>query len=124
MLAGAMGLQTATITRVGALTVHTTFVTGMINKFAQMFSHWLFFVYDAARGRAYDHSRRDEALHHAAFVAAVWVVYVLGAVVGTWMRSARGLPSLWVPVALLGVAVVTDQVTPLAIEEEHDQMER
>jgi hypothetical protein len=29
-----MGTQTATLTRIGPLTIHTTFVTGMLNKFA------------------------------------------------------------------------------------------
>ena len=34
-----MGLQTATVTRIRAPTVHTTFVTGMLNKLAQLISH-------------------------------------------------------------------------------------
>jgi len=43
-LLAAMGLQTATLTRIGSLTVHMTFVTSMLNKLAQtrvagMFSH-------------------------------------------------------------------------------------
>ena len=40
LLAGAMGFETATVTRFGALTVHTTFVTGMLNKLAQLISHF------------------------------------------------------------------------------------
>jgi uncharacterized membrane protein YoaK (UPF0700 family) len=39
MLAAAMGIQTATLTGIGPLTVHTTFVTGMVNKFCQLVSH-------------------------------------------------------------------------------------
>jgi uncharacterized membrane protein YoaK (UPF0700 family) len=46
LLASAMGLQTATLTRIGPLTVHTTFVTGMLNKLAQTLSQWLFWVHD------------------------------------------------------------------------------
>jgi hypothetical protein len=35
-LAAAMGIQTATLTGIGPLTAHTTFVTGMINKLAAL----------------------------------------------------------------------------------------
>jgi len=51
LLAGAMGIQTATLTGIGPLTVHTTFVTGMINKLAQLISHIAFRAYDVFRKR-------------------------------------------------------------------------
>jgi len=35
LLAAAMGIQTAVLTRIGPLTIHKTFVTGMLNKFAE-----------------------------------------------------------------------------------------
>ena len=46
LLAAAMGLQTATLTKIGPLTIHTTFVTGMLNKFAEAVSEWFFWLYD------------------------------------------------------------------------------
>jgi uncharacterized membrane protein YoaK (UPF0700 family) len=49
LLAAAMGLQTATLTRIGPLTVHTTFVTGMLNKLAQTLSQSIFWVHDQWR---------------------------------------------------------------------------
>jgi hypothetical protein len=52
MLAAAMGLQTATVTRVGLVTVHTRFVTVMINKLAQLPSQAVFLTYDLENGRS------------------------------------------------------------------------
>jgi uncharacterized membrane protein YoaK (UPF0700 family) len=88
LLAAAMGLQTATITRVGALTVHTTFVTGMINKLAQLLSHALFDTYDIAMASSRsghnfaDHER--QTLRKTGFIFSIWCLYLLGAV------AARG----------------------------------
>jgi uncharacterized membrane protein YoaK (UPF0700 family) len=50
LLAAAMGVQTATLTRIGSLTIHTTFVTGMLNKLAQLLSHAAFLTYDVLCG--------------------------------------------------------------------------
>ena len=47
-----MGLQTATLTRIGPLTIHTTFVTGMLNKFAQLLAHGMYHAYDLLRARS------------------------------------------------------------------------
>ena len=124
MLAGAMGLQTATLTRVGALTVHTTFVTGMLNKFAQLFSHSLFFACDAALGKSCDRAKRRETHRNAIFIFTIWVLYLTGAVAGVAFRSIVGIQSLWGPVGALGIAIVVDQMKPLSVEEERDQAER
>lgn len=51
LLAAAMGIQTATLTGIGPLTVHTTFVTGMLNKIAQLISHIGFRAYDLRNPR-------------------------------------------------------------------------
>src|SRR5579871_5547656 len=51
LLAAAMGIQTATLTGIGPLTVHTTFVTGMLNKIAQLLSHIAFRSYDLRRAK-------------------------------------------------------------------------
>jgi hypothetical protein len=59
----------------GALTVHTTFVTGMINKLAQLLSRALFDTYDIAMatsrsGRNFaDHQR--QTLRKAAFIFSI-----------------------------------------------------
>lgn len=126
MLAASMGLQTATLTRVGALTIHTTFVTGMLNKFAQLVSHACFESYDLIRGRntAGMIRKRHQTVRQACFIFAIWWLYLAGAVSGTWLKSRWQLQALYVPVAILLLAIVSDQFTPLAVEEEKDQAER
>ena len=127
MLAGAMGLQTASLTRIGALTVHTTFVTGMVNKLAQVSSRWLFGIYDLhsksdaaderLRGAIKDHARQSR------FFFSIWLLYLVGATFGTWLGTAHELTALWVPFSILLAVIIVDLVHPLSIEEEREQVE-
>ena len=128
LLAIAMGLQTATITRVGALTVHTTFVTGMINKFSQLVSKAICDSYDLRTTNA-DSSgelrqHRRDTVRKASFIFSIWLAYATGAAVGTGLASKWEIRTLFVPVALLCVGIIADQVLPLSVEEEKDQFER
>jgi uncharacterized membrane protein YoaK (UPF0700 family) len=127
-LACAMGLQTATLTRVGPLTVHTTFVTGMVNKFAQLFSHALFETYrlhrPACEARAECRDRRRKALVQASFMFVIWCLYLFGAITGTLLDSRIGIPTLYLAVSLLLCAIAVDWARPLSVEEEKDQSER
>lgn len=120
LLAAAMGVQTATLTRIGSLTVHTTFVTGMLNKLAQLLSTALFLTIDmrATPAAAGDRAR---VVAEAGFIASIWVMYLAGAVMGTALHAAIGERSLLVPLCLIAAAITTDQVSPLAIEEERDE---
>jgi uncharacterized membrane protein YoaK (UPF0700 family) len=129
MLALAMGLQTATLTRIGPLTIHTTFVTGMLNKLAQLVSHYLFDTYDLHRVPAGSRrtqllQQRVHTLSQARFIFAIWFMYLTGAVLGTWLGLLHGLQSLYVPCCSLLLAVIIEQVEPLSLEEEKDQPER
>ncbi len=119
MLAGAMGLQTAALTRVGPLTVHTTFVTGMLNKLAQLLSHALFLTFGRSGGQ-----ERPRVLRQAAFIFSVWLSYFIGAVAGVWMKSHWAIRSLLLPASIIALAALADQVQPLSIAEERDQSER
>lgn len=123
LLAAAMGLQTATLTRVGSLTVHTTFVTGMLNKLAQLLSHAIFLTYDVLRGRPVRPDRQN-VLRRAWFMFSIWLLYLAGAVIGTWLKSFWGVRALLLPAALVLGALALDQVSPLSLEEERDQPER
>lgn len=126
LLSGAMGLQTATLTRLGPLTVHTTFVTGMVNKLAQLVSRILFRSYDFLRGRATTEKRTDQSVEskQAIFVFSIWVCYVLGGIVGTASYLKWGIRALFVAVLGLVLGIVTDAFAPLSIEEEREQSER
>jgi len=121
VLAAAMGLQTATLTRIGALTVHTTFVTGMINKFAQLLSHALFLTYDRLLGGRHYDEKQQTAFRQAMFLLSIWILYCSGALSGARADSALGLRSLAIPVALLASIVIVDQLRPLSLQEERDQ---
>lgn len=120
ILAAAMGMQTATLTRVGSLTVHTTFVTGMLNKLAQLLSQALFLTFDINRGRPAA-QQRTKVIRQASFIFSIWLLYLTGAVIGTLLTSSLGIDCLVIPVALILIAVALDQVAPLSIEEEQDQ---
>lgn len=128
MLAAAMGFQTATLTRIGPLTVHTTFVTGMLNKLSQLLSHWFFRTYDLfhanpERDQDLRQARRHTALQ-ARFIFSIWLLYVTGAVCGTYGALQWHWHAFLVPACMLVVAIATDLVKPLSIEEERDQSER
>lgn len=127
VLAAAMGLQTATLTGIGPLTVHTTFVTGMLNKLAQLLAHIAFRTYDLVRskGRNVEARRgREQDTKAAVFLFFIWVFYVGGAAFGTWSYELLGLRGLFFAVGLLGVGIVTDQFHPLSVREEKEQSER
>lgn len=124
LLAAAMGMQTATLTRIGPLTVHTTFVTGMLNKLAQLLSNALFLSYDEARGRHERSYLRAKVHRQTLFIFSIWVLYLTGAVVGTATQSVWGVRALFVPAAVVLVVTIFDQMNPMAIQEEKDQGER
>lgn len=127
LLAGAMGIQTATLTGVGPLTVHTTFVTGMVNKLAQMTSHISFRAYDLRRLKTKNaRMAREQKLEieFTAFLFVIWVFYVSGAAAGTVLFEDWKLRVLLIAVGTIAVGIVTDQIWPLAIEEEKEQSER
>lgn len=120
MLAAAMGMQTATLTRIGSLTVHTTFVTGMLNKLAQLLSQAMFLIWDRARGRDTAAERR-QVFRRAEFKVFIWFLYSLGAGTGVWMDQLWGLGSLLLPVGIILLGIVLDQIAPLSLEEEQEE---
>lgn len=126
LLAFAMGIQTATLTHIGALTVYTTFVTGTLTKFAESFTRALFWGYDHFRvTRKMSHTVRlapeQPDVRNAAFLAAAWLCYLTGAALGAAAKCRWELRSLYIPVAVLMAFVVIDQLYPVGIEEERHQ---
>ena len=122
LLAAAMGLQTATLTKIGPLTIHTTFVTGMLNKFAEAISEWLFWLYDQRKlGTPWRTSSQHPGFRNARFMGSIWLSYMLGSLGGTWMYSCWGVWVLYLPILMLILAVGIDQRQPLALEEEKEQ---
>jgi uncharacterized membrane protein YoaK (UPF0700 family) len=122
-LAFAMGIQTAALTRIGPLTIHTTFVTGMLNKLAQLISHSMFLAYDRLRGEKRVIDAEKKVRRQAFFIFSIWLSYFVGAIVGTETEGVLGLRALFIPLVLLAIAILADQVSPLSIREEQEQIE-
>jgi uncharacterized membrane protein YoaK (UPF0700 family) len=126
LLAAAMGLQTATLTRVGPLTVHTTFVTGMVNKLAQLLSHMMFRSFDLlgfSSGRLSSSPAANDDAQQAAFLFSIWTLYVSGAVCGTWLYKLWGMRALFLATGLILFGIAMDQFCALSIQEEKEQLE-
>ena len=104
LLAFAMGVQTATLTHIGPLTVYTTFVTGTLTKLTESFTRVLFWVYDQARAGISGigaRALRQADVQEGAMLASTWSCYVVGAAVGTVLKARWELRALYVPVMLL-----------------------
>ena len=127
ILAAAMGVQTATLTGIGPLTVHTTFVTGMLNKMAQLVTRIAFRMHDLSRLRpGVPRARREQRddVQMTLFLLGVWLFYVGGAAIGTWSFRSWGLRALFIAIGLLAIGFATDLFWPLSIKEEKEQRER
>ncbi len=95
LLAGAMGVQSGALRRVGAQSVHTTFVTGDLTSFATlMASSFLKPV-----------SGPSSASAGKVLLAGVWVAYVLSAAVGAFAVRHQPREALLFPLFLLVVAI-------------------
>lgn len=119
---GAMGLQNATLTRVGALSVRTTHVTGTLAQFAESWSRYLFWFYDKTRGVPKNRYRETIRLsvHHedfkdAAITAALWLGFLAGGICGVWLLRQGSLNALFLPVALLLAFVAADLKHPITV---------
>ena len=115
-----MGLQNATLTRVGALGVRTTHVTGTLAKFAESGSRYLFWFYDKTRGPREHRFREALRLspHHedfkdAAITALLWVGFLAGGFCGVSLYRSWTLFSLLVPVGLLIIFAAADLIRPI-----------
>lgn len=117
----AMGLQNATLTRVGALSVRTTHVTGTLAKFAESGSRYLFWFYDKTRSprehrflEALRLSPHHEDFEDAIVTASLWSAFLAGGFCGVSLYRSWALFSLLVPVFLLLVCAAVDIIRPVA----------
>jgi uncharacterized membrane protein YoaK (UPF0700 family) len=125
LLAFSMGVQTATLTHVGALTIYTTFVTGTLTKLTESFTRILFWAYDTLPHRGISDivrlAPRQKDVREGAMLASTWSCYVLGAAMGTIAKQRWELRALYVPVAALVAFIVVDRFRPIDVEEEQHQ---
>ena len=120
----AMGIQDATITRIGGLSVRTTHVTGSIVHFAAAGSEYLFWLHDRTAGRirrrfgkALRVSARQACFREALMMSGLWISYVVGAACGAGLKTVWELNALAIPLAALALLLIVDLFRPTAISQ-------
>jgi uncharacterized membrane protein YoaK (UPF0700 family) len=104
-----MGVQLTVLQRVAGVTVRTTYVSGVLTRFAQETVNWLF-----AR-----HSGRSsaEARARSLLLISLWLAYAAGATVGSLTDVHWGAWALLVPLALLILGIAADLRRPLEVRD-------
>ena len=95
----AMGLQAASIRRVGGQSIRTTYISGVLT--------------DLGRGLA-ERARDREATTAVGLLAGIVVLYLVGASLGSLLHGAIGLWALALPLAALSAAAAADLRRPIA----------
>lgn len=127
LLALAMGAQNAALTRFSSLTLHTGFVTGTLLKMSEELAKCLTWAFDQIRkpgasiAGVLARSRGQRPFRLTAWLALIWLCYVVGAYCGALGHGIVQLRALIVPIAGLTVLILIDLVHPLATGEEQDQ---
>jgi uncharacterized membrane protein YoaK (UPF0700 family) len=107
----AMGLQSATLRRVGGRGVRTTYVSGVLTNLAEAIAQAVFRT--GRRGASGDgREPRDRPTGRIRLYGNVWGAYVLGAILGGVGLEYWGLGALALPIAGLGLAMVRDLLHP------------
>jgi uncharacterized membrane protein YoaK (UPF0700 family) len=126
LLAFAMGVQNATLTKVGALSVRTTHITGTISEFVEGFSQFIFWMFDRLRGTGARRRRRilavmmrQRSFQQAVLTALLWISFVVGAFCGTMSMRQFHAYLLVPPIIALVVFLTLDVLRPLAASAEH-----
>jgi uncharacterized membrane protein YoaK (UPF0700 family) len=113
----AMGLQNATLRRVGGLSVRTTFITGILTTLAEEGVAWLYWLgghLRAGRGRrVWRVAHRHVSLVRMGLLAGLWCAYAFGAVAGGFGVERWGMGALWPPLAVLAAVILADLRSPI-----------
>lgn len=118
-----MGLQTAGLRRLGGQMVRTTYVTGVLTLLAQEAANYVFWLRDGAKrdethsflSRTLGLGSRDDSRRRALLLAAVWLTYVGGGVLGSFCDSRVALWSLLIPLGVLAAVIAADLRRPLEL---------
>jgi uncharacterized membrane protein YoaK (UPF0700 family) len=117
----AMGVQSAAMRKVGALTIFTTFITGTLTKLAQDLSEYLFWLRDRTRGRmakrlgkALRLSMRQESFQSVVLLTLLYVAYGGGAMFGVFGFHRWGITIAAAPLTLVLVTIAVDLVRPIS----------
>jgi uncharacterized membrane protein YoaK (UPF0700 family) len=89
----AMGLQNATLRRIGSKSVRTTFVTGMLTDFAEYMTKAVL---------------KTGPLRSALISGSMWLAYLIGAAAGGLLDLRIGSVSILLPAAILVVLAIAE----------------
>jgi uncharacterized membrane protein YoaK (UPF0700 family) len=102
-LAGAMGVQTVSLRRIGNRNIRTTFITGVMVNVAENFvAAW----YQPTDGR------RRKMLDFSGMLTSIWVMYLAGAVAGAALEIRWSFAALGVAMAVTAFIAVYDIRSP------------
>lgn len=125
----AMGIQNASLSHFGPLSVRTTHVTGNLATLADqmaLFGIWFFGTRrKLGTGRTLADAGKQQSLHETLFLIGVWSSYLAGAIVGAALLFAWSLAAVFPAVIGLALLVIVDRVNPiLAPSAELEQMRK
>lgn len=115
----AIGVQNASLRRIGNTTVRTTYISGMLCNIAEQSVQYLFWLFDHAGahrgqlGRLLRQSALQPAFVHLGLQGGIVLAFVAGALFGAWATLRWGLLSLMGPIVCLGVIAIYDIVNPV-----------
>jgi uncharacterized membrane protein YoaK (UPF0700 family) len=108
--------------------LHTGFVTGTLVKFAEQFAKFLTWVFDQVRDprssflSALRHAPQQRPFQVSFWLAAIWLLYVIGAACGMLGDANFNLTALAAPILCLVLLIFIDISRPLALQDEKDQL--
>ena len=121
LIAIAMGVQSASLRKVGALTIFTTFLTGTLTQLATDLADYLFWLRDRTRGRlrrrlgpALRLSPRQQSFRAVLLLASLFTAYALGALTGTAGFHRLGVIIVAAPLVLVVGAIAIDLIRPIS----------
>lgn len=116
----AMGMQNASLRRVGPFSIFTTHITGTLTKFGESFVSLVFWVHDTRRrepragwGGLVRLARGEKTVRETFFMGGLWLTFLLGAAGGSVLERRFGLPSLVAPMVLLVAVAIHDGLHPI-----------
>ena len=117
LLSLAMGVQNASLSHFGPLSVRTTHVTGNLATLADEMARFGIWLHSASRQVGFGHALAgawsEISARETAFLFAVWFSYFVGAVIGVVLLTFWRLAAVVPGVAILIALVIVDWVDPI-----------
>lgn len=119
LLAIPMGIQASALQRVGGISVHTTYITGMLTNLAKEGVAYLFWRVDRRRGGNVSAAQgivpSQPSLFRALLVGGTWLAFIAGAVLGGFAVHRLNLNALIIPLGILAGLILIDLWRPLYV---------